>query len=106
MQTAKYGQVSAQFGVRGGTVSGYVACSSEDGTKMLQEKEEALRTTLKELQGDMSEPLEIGSLGIVHSPEMNVDGYTKEDLEPQADAQITTADLYKIAKAFIVTVAE
>jgi hypothetical protein len=106
MQTSEYGQVSAQFGVRNGTVSGYVACSSEDGVKMLQDKEEALRTTLQELQSDMSEPLEIGSLGIVHSAEMNLDGYTKEDLEPQTDAQITTADLYKIAKAFIVTVAE
>jgi hypothetical protein len=37
---------------------------------------------------------------------MNVGGYAKEDLEPQADEQIQTADLYKIAKAFIVTVAD
>jgi hypothetical protein len=106
MQTSGYGQVSAQFGIRNNTVSGYVACSSEDGTKLLQEKEEALRSAFKESFAGVESPPEIGSLGIVHSEEMNVGGYSKEDLEPQANEQITTADLYKIAKAFIVTVAE
>lgn len=106
LQTENYGQVTAQFGVRNNTVSGYVACSSEDGTKTLQEKEEDLRTAFKESLADLSQPLEIGSLGIVHSPEMNGEGYTREDLEPQADEQIQTADLYRIAKAFIVTIAD
>jgi hypothetical protein len=106
MQTSGYGRVSAQFGIRNNTVSGYVACSSEDGTKLLQEKEEALRSAFKESFAGVESPPEIGSFGIVHSEEMNVGGYAKEDLEPQADEQIQIADLYKIAKAFIVTVAD
>jgi hypothetical protein len=106
MQTENYGQVTARFGVRNNTVSGYVACSSEDGTKMLQEKEDTLRTAFRESLADLEQPLEIGNLGIVHSSEMNGEGYTREDLEPQADAKIQTADLYRIAKAFIVTIAD
>ncbi len=103
MQTESFGQVSAQFGVRNDTISGYIACDTRYGTEALQQKESALRENITEAIGaDPKQTATVGSLGIVYSTEANTEGYTKEDLE--TDGQIPTAALYQIAKAFIKTV--
>lgn len=102
MQTEEYGQVAAQFYVRNRMVSGYIACNTSHGTKELQGRENILRDALGEAVSAGEQPLEIGSIGIVYSEEMNAEGYTREDLEH--DTQVQTADLYRIAKAFIMTV--
>lgn len=102
MQTEKYGQVAAQFYVRNNMVSGYIACNTGYGTRELQGEENVLRETLAQAVSTGEKPLEIGSIGIVYSEEMNAEGYTREDLD--SDTQVQTVDLYRIAKAFITTV--
>ncbi len=102
MHTEEYGEVAAQFSVRNNVVSGYIACNTDYGTQELQGKENRLKEAFAEAVSDGEQPLEISSIGIVRSAEMNVAGYTREDLEQ--DTQIQTAGLYRIAKAFITAV--
>ena len=103
MDTISYGRVTAQFHVKNHTVSGYIACDTEDGTRRLQEREESLRAELFTGTEAAGEPLKTGSIAIVYSKESNVDDFAGED---QAQSTtVETADLYRIAKAFITSVA-
>lgn len=104
MDTDGYGRVTAQFHVKNHTVSGYIACDSEDGTHKLQEREKSLKEALFADVQTSGEPLKAGSIAIVYSKESNVEDFAGE--EQAQDTQIETADLYRIAKAFITSVAE
>ena len=103
MDTEGYGRVTAQFHVKNHTVSGYIACDTEDGTHRLQEREKFLRDALSTGMEAAGEPLKTGSIGIVYSKESNVEGYAGEEQVQGTKAE--TADLYRIAKAFITSVA-
>ena len=102
MQTEEYGQVAASFCVRNHTISGYIACDTDYGTKELQGKEDDLKDAFAQISVMKEEPLKVGSIGIVHSTEMNAERYTREDLEN--NTQVETVDLYRIAKAVITIV--
>ena len=104
MDTEGYGRVTAQFHVRDHIVSGYIACDSKDGTHRLQEREGVLREALFSNARTSREPLQVGSMAIVYSKESIVEDFAGE--EQAQDTQIGTADLYRIAKAFITSVAE
>ena len=103
MYTEEYGQVTAQFHVRNHTVSGYVACDTEQGTRRLQEREETLKELLFAGAKETAQPLMAGNIGIVYSKESNIEVFAGE--ESAQDMQIDTADLYRIAKAFVTSVA-
>ena len=103
MHTAEYGQVSAQFHVRNHVVSGYIACDTEEGTHRLQEREAAFKELLFAGTQETEQALTAGSIGIIYSKESNVEVFEREESEQVT--QIETADLYKIAKAFITSVA-
>ena len=101
MDTEAYGRVTAQFSVKEQTVSGYIACDSEEGTRRLREKERSLRETLfVDTDGGA---LKAGDIGIVYSREVSVKDFAKE--ERTRDVRVGTADLYRIAKSFISSVA-
>lgn len=102
MQTEEYGQVAALFCVRNHAISGYIACDTDYGTKELHGKEDDLKDAFAQISVMKKDPLKVGSIGIVHSTEMNAEGYTREDLEN--DTQVDTVDLYRIAKAVITIV--
>lgn len=103
MDAEGYGRVTAQFHVKDRTVSGYIACDSEDGTRRLQEKEQSLKEALFAGTETDGEPLRAGSIGIVYSRESNVGDFAGE--RQTQDTRTETADLYRIAKAFITSVA-
>ena len=103
MHTTGYGQVTAQFHIRNHTVSGYIACDTEDGTHMLQEREEYLKEALFVGAGDAEQPLKPGNIGIVYSRESSVEDFAVQ--EQEQSTQAATADLYRIARAFITSVA-
>lgn len=101
MQTEEYGQVAAQFQVRAGGLSGYIACDTRYGVEELTRRKSAFEQNIaKALQGEKD--ITLGSIGVVYSKEANVEGYEKEDLK--SDDTIQTAGLYKVAKAFIETI--
>ena len=102
MDTESYGRVTAQFHVKNHTVSGYIACDSEDGTHRLQEKEKSLKEALFVDTEGTEQPFKEGSIGIIYSRESNVADFAVEEAEQ--NTQIETADLYRIAKAFITSV--
>ena len=102
MDTETYGRVTAQFHVKNHTVSGYIACDSEDGAHRLQEKEKSFKEALFAGAEGTEHPFKEGSIGIIYSKESNVADFTGEEAEQST--QIETADLYRIAKAFITSV--
>lgn len=101
METETYGRIMAQFAVRNQTVSGYVACDNKEGTEKLWDIQDGLKEALAVESSDGGS-LKVGSVGIMYSKEANADGYTSKDLE--TDESIQTADLYRIARAFITSV--
>lgn len=99
-ETESHGKVAAEFSIRNGKVSGYIACSTQEGTDNIQGKNDSLqkclRTTVEALAHN---ELELGDIGIVCSAELDLNAYTAE--ETQNGSSVQTADLYQIAKAFI-----
>ncbi len=97
VRTEEFGQITAKFSLREQKVSGYIACESGEGTVWLQGRQEELETAL-EASG---EERETGSLVILQGREVGSEEYTEEEVNGGEGQQ--TADLYKIAKAFITT---
>lgn len=105
LETEKFGHVAAHFAVRGESVSGYVVCDSPEGAAALEQKIGPLKEQMAaELSQDASgKETTVGDVRVIYSRENRDEGYEKEDLD--TDPQIETADLYRIAKSFIKTVA-
>ncbi|MDE7130357.1 MAG: hypothetical protein K2O65_00975 [Lachnospiraceae bacterium] len=99
-ETESHGKVAAEFTIRNGKISGYIACSTQAGADNIQGKSDSLqkclRTTVEALAHN---ELELGDIGIVCSAELDLNAYTAE--ETQNGSSVQTADLYQIAKAFI-----
>ena len=99
-ETESHGKVAAEFTIRNGKVSGYIACSTQEGADNIQGKKDSLqkclRTTVEALAHN---ELELGDIGIVCSAELDLNAYTAE--ETQNGSSVQTADLYQVAKAFI-----
>ena len=103
LHSESYGQVSAQFHVRNRTVSGYIACDTEDGTHRLQEKEQQIKEALTAGTKAAGSELKAGSIGILYSRESGMEDFAVE--EQAEENRVGTADLYRLAKAFITSVA-
>lgn len=100
LETESYGKVAAEFTIRSRKVSGYIACSTQDGTKSVQSRNDSLRKELQDTVESLAQGgLELGDIGIVCSAELDLNAYTAEEAQDGSSAQ--TADLYQIAKAFI-----
>lgn len=105
LSTESYGKVAAEFSIRNKKVSGYIACSTPEGTEQLQSREESLRAELKrQVESLVQDELELGSIGVLHSAELDLNSFTAEEV--QEGPSVQTADLYQIAKAFITVITE
>lgn len=101
--TEAYGKVAAQFSIRNNKITGYIACSTAEGTAGLQERAENLRTGLeKQVSSLIQKELELDNVSIIHGSDLDLNAFTAG--EQSNDASVKTADLYQIAKAFITTV--
>lgn len=102
LETESYGKVAAQFSVRSGKVSGYIACSTTEGTEILQGKEEKLQTEFKtQVESLVQSKLELGSIGVIYNRDLDLNTFAAESSN---DTAVQTADLYQIAKAFITVI--
>ena len=102
-ETESHGQVAAEFSIRNGRVSGYVACSTQEGTAVITQKSESLQKGLQELFAGKQGSPEIGHIGVVHSSDLDLNAFAAEEPQEEA-ASVQTADLYQIAKVFITAV--
>ncbi|MCM1155658.1 MAG: DUF6240 domain-containing protein [Roseburia sp.] len=101
--TEEYGNIAAEFSIRKNKISGYIACSTAEGTARMQEAETDLRAGLEaEVKSLAGKELELGSISVIHSKDLDLNAFTAEQ-QPET-AAVRTADLYQIAKAFITTV--
>lgn len=101
--TEAYGKVAAQFSIRNNKITGYIACSTAEGTAGLQERAENLRTGLeKQVSSLIQKELELDNISIIHGSDLDLNAFTAG--EQSNGASVKTADLYQIAKAFITTV--
>ena len=99
-ETERHGRVAAEFGIRNGKVSGYIACSTTEGVEAVRSKSGDLREGLRELFTSKENGLEIGNIGIVQSSELDLNFFTAEEI-PEETSPVQTADLYQTAKVFI-----
>ncbi|MCM1175837.1 MAG: DUF6240 domain-containing protein, partial [Blautia sp.] len=103
LSTEGYGDVAAEFSIRNQKLSGYIACATPEGTARIQDGEEQLRAAFQEhMEAFAQNKLEIGSIGIVHSGGLDLNGFMAE--EPSDGVPAQTADLYQAAKAFITAI--
>lgn len=103
LETEKYGQVAAEFTIRNKTISGYIACSTSEGTVEMQSREKDLQTGLKmHVDALLQNTLSLGSVSVIHSKELDLNGFMAE--EAQNGSSVQTADLYQVAKAFITVI--
>ncbi len=101
-ETQSHGKVAAEFSIRNGRVSGYVACSTQEGTAVITQKSESLQKGLQDLFAGKKDGPEPGRIGVVHSSDLDLNAFAAE--EGSEAASVQTADLYQIAKVFITVV--
>ena len=99
-ETEKHGKVAAEFGIRGGRVSGYIVCSSSEGTEIVQNKKESLQRSLQGLFAGQKDGPELGSIGVVYSSDLDLNAFESEEMQEEISSA-KTADLYQIARTFI-----
>lgn len=101
--TGRDGDIAAEFSVRNRKLSGYIACSTEEGTSRMQDREGTLRSEFEHhVEALVKKEVEIGSIGIIHSKELDLNSFVQEGTS--VGSAVQTADLYQIAKAFITAV--
>ena len=106
LSTESYGDVAAEFSVRNNKISGYIACATPEGTAVMQSRSDSLQRRLKStVDSLMQNELELGKIGVIHSSELDLNSFEAEEVQDTSEAA-QTADLYKIAKAFISVVTE
>ena len=106
LSTESYGDVAAEFSVRNNKISGYIACATPEGTAVMQSRSDSLQRRLKStVDSLMQNELELGKIGVIHSSELDLNSFEAEEVHDTSEAA-QTADLYKIAKAFISVVTE
>lgn len=99
-ETESHGKVAAEFTIRNQKISGYIACSTQEGVDHIQGKNDKLRGCLQTaVEALAHNELELGDIGVVCSTELDLNAYTAD--ETRNESSVQTADLYQIAKAFI-----
>ncbi len=99
-ETQSHGRVAAEFSIRNGKVSGFIACSTEEGAEAVRNKSGDLQESLKELFASKEDGPEVGNIGVVQSSELDLNFFTAEELQDET-SPVQTADLYQTAKVFI-----
>ncbi|MBD5444406.1 MAG: hypothetical protein HDR29_02520 [Lachnospiraceae bacterium] len=103
LSTESYGKVAAEFSIRNNQVSGYIACTTSEGVEAIQSQKDSLQENLRNtVESLIQNKMELGSIGVVHSSELDLNSFTAE--EAQDGSSVQTADLYQVAKAFITVI--
>lgn len=102
-ETEDHGKVAAEFSIRGGKVSGYIACSTAEGTEVVRDRSESLQKSLQQIFSGKKDGPELGHIGVVHSSDLDLNAFEAEGLQEES-AAVQTADLYQIAKTFITVI--
>ncbi len=101
--TESDGDIAAEFSIRNGKMSGYIACSTKEGTSRIQDKEDTLRAEFaRNVESLARNEVELGSIGVIHSKELDLNSFAQEG--PSNGTSVQTADLYQIAKVFITAI--
>ncbi len=104
-ETESHGKVAAEFSIRSGKVTGYIACSTAEGTEVVRNRSESLQKSLQQLFSGKKDGPEPGHIGVVHSSDLDLNAFEAEGLQEES-ASVQTADLYQIAKTFIAVITE
>ena len=102
-ETENHGKVAAEFSIRTGKVTGYIACSTAEGTEIVRDRSESLQKSLQQIFSGKKDGPELGHIGVVHSSDLDLNAFEAEGLQEES-AAVQTADLYQIAKTFITVI--
>lgn len=98
IKTAEFGDIAAEFTVTDSKTTGYIACSTKEGTDALKKAGENLQTTLKENDPEVKEV----RLDIIESKSLNINQFDKESVKSEEKVEkVETRKLYQTAKSFI-----
>lgn len=105
MWTEAYGKVAAEFEVKDGALSGYIACDNNDGLQKLSQGQEDFISSLQDA-GFATQ-----SVHYIHSKQLDIHNFTQKnsnettrenDTQEQAKTtKVSTRELYQAAKVFI-----
>ena len=98
MHTEKYGIAGAEFKVNGNTLEGFIAVNKEEALVDLKEVETRMREALQ------SSDMEISAFHLVQSDRIDTNAFMKE--EAAETTQVSSAQLYQTAKAFLQAIKE
>ncbi len=98
IETEKYGLAEAEFKVTGNTLEGFIAFSKEDAAEKLSSIEAGMKEALDNTD------LKINSFHLVQSRKLDTASFMKE--EAAENSKVSSALLYKTAKAFLEAVSE
>ena len=98
METEKYGLAEAEFKVSGREVEGFIAVTKEGAEQELQGIEDRMKEVLQDSD------LEISAFHFVQSKRLKTASFMKE--EQESEAKVSSAQLYKTAKAFLQAISE
>ena len=104
-ETESHGKVAAEFSIRSGKVTGYIACSTAEGTEVVRNRSESLQKSLQQFFSGKKDGPEPGHIGVVHSSDLDLNAFEAEGLQEES-VSVQTADLYQIAKTFIAVITE
>ena len=96
MNTEKYGLAEAEFKVNGNVLEGFIAVSKEEALADLNEIESKMKEALQ------SSGLEITAFHFVQSDRIDTNAFMKNESSGETEAvQVSSAQLYQTAKAFL-----
>lgn len=100
METEDLGKVAASFEAADGKVSGYIGCQRKESQQYFEEKEPVLNRLIAEELSDSDKGQSEDSIhiSVVYSKALDINRFGKKG---ETDQDISTKQLYHLAKAFI-----
>ncbi len=103
LDTESYGKIAAEFSVRNSKISGYIACATAEGVDAVQSRSVDLQESFNNNVGALSENrMELEKIGVIYSSDLDLNSFAAEEV--QDVSPVNTADLYQVAKAFIMVI--
>lgn len=102
--TEETGETTCELTVKGGVLSGYVACSEQTGLEKLRQSEDALYSMLDNMLQKAETEIKIGEIHFIQKGKSEPQYVSEEEssnVKDQNSEQISTTELYLAAKAFI-----
>lgn len=95
-ETAVYGRVAARFAEKAGALEGYVVAQNADTKQLFEKNDDILRSMM-----ESATRMETGAVDYVHHEQVDLLKFAEETAAEGEKGNVTSAQLYRAAKAFM-----